>query len=571
MAKTIHTVDPAVIAALQQDAAKARGDPRGDLRDDVPHLDQSPDDYLICVPPGGIGARDGNTLSSALCNVIRETHDDKTSRSLEKVLDGNGDPLQVRVWNIEGEDITCGLHRSARLKSGVRFALELPQVTTTTSTTTTTANTNGCDGECKYIWSAHYNAWSLDSDTCATTTTTTSTTTTTGGETTTTTTSTTTTTAACDCSDGTTTSTTTSTTTTTQACQCLQPTHCGDNDGECVYTSCGQAQSYPPDCTTTSTTTTTDGTTTTTTSTTTTTCDCNTTTTGGLTTTTTGAPGCDSPCTWVGDVINGSWQWVRTGGGCGPSCPCDGPDGNPYCNEASTECQTTSTTTTTTTAICAGRCVFFWIPARSHWRLYSHGCSEQPYCCDCDPPSYDGDECGAVYVPCSCPTTTTAAPTTTTGAPDPCAHCYTTTTTGPLTTTTTTSTTTTTGACDGECKWSWSTAAGAWGKDSDTCAASCPCPQPAHTGHADCEVAWTACVGVSTTTTTTTTTTTSTTTTTCGGTCLWECYDHGGGSYAWEVESADCEGDVSCQCVMPTAQCDPGSVGFQEVVPCDVT
>lgn len=355
---------------------------------------------------------------------------------------------------------------------------------TTTSTTTTTplANYSECSGDCKWVWSAASEEWTLDTDGCATSTS--STTTTSEGATTVTSSSTTTTTDLCGCP----TSSTSSTTTTTPGCDCLYPTFCGTADEQCTYTQCAPYVNQPPVCA----------------STTTTTCDCDT-----STTTTTGLPeGCDGSCYWVGVpgfilpgqgggggvVGTGAWVWRLMGGGCPGSCPCPQPTSDPYCNTDTTYCVYTPTPPVTPEPwSCEGTCIWWWVPALSAWVLETDGCSNSVNC-DCQPPSQPGTSCSPIGTPC---VPTVATTTTTEG---PCAHCY------------TSSTTTTTGVCDGYCLWQWDT--DAWELLVDECPSACPCLEPPFGGQDDCDVEETPCAGSTTTTTTTSTTTTTTTTTT---------------------------------------------------------
>lgn len=438
--------------------------------------------------------------------------------------------------------------------------LAVPADASTATTTTTTPEPSPLAGNpCKWTWDETGNKWTLEDDAdCPSATTTTTTTE-----------------EPCACSTTTTSpdpsGTTTTTTTPEPEFTCQYPTFCGDEDGQCTYTTCvridGEEPS-PPECTTSTTTTTQDPETTTTPDpeTTTTTFDCN------STTTTDPMAGCNSSCMWVGDPVSGTWALVS---GCGSSLDCAGrnvcggcayPSGAvDICSSVTTDCVPLSPPVQPGPPPPCGGGHSYICGIDNAWHYVGGtcngggGCKGCPNCygiypwytpnCGAGPAPSGSCMCGAsTFVPCRsgpCSPCSSESP-----GYDPCA---TTTTEDPGSTTTTT---TTADPCGTGCKWQ--AAGGYWTNEEDNCLGDCHCSYPGFAPHDDCEVARTPCIDLppppTTTTTTsqptttesptttttpgptTTTTTTSTTTTTTTPEPYYCCGEIGG----------DCFGTVSC-------------------------
>lgn len=444
--------------------------------------------------------------------------------------DPNSNCVMKRVYNSTGNTYpACSYVECVQDTFGDLYVSSDAFVTELTTTTSFPEfpGSQICLGECKYIWDEPTGVWELDTNNCQTSTTTTTTTTsstTTGGAETTTTTP------ACVCGDPKVQNTTTSTT--TGVCECTYPIFCGTTDGDCTYTPCSTGDTTPTvECITTTTTTT---------------CDCNTSTTAGP-----DKVGC---CHWVAlPNAQGGWFWSLVGNDCANTCICVEPTIAPNCNEAVNDCFIPAPSNGQVPQTCTETCIYWWIPELLRWHLTSSNCGNFSIC-TCTEPSYAGEDCTPVEVPCQFPNGEA-------GPDDSCWQCY----------PTTTSTTTTPGPCDTGCLWQWSGTA--WVLESNTCLGDCSCLPPSHDGRAVCEVAHTPCVPATTSTTSTTTTTTSSTTTpactawTCSFWCDCPCGDaewdpaaNGGlGGYTCVSDGSSgivtdrgmpwCAGEAGCDCV----------------------
>jgi hypothetical protein len=78
------------------------------------------------TPNGGISARVGTTVYGALCDTYRITDADPSDDeiTLEAIEDGNGDPIQVKVFNLSNIDVDGAKYVvTALLKSGHRYVV----------------------------------------------------------------------------------------------------------------------------------------------------------------------------------------------------------------------------------------------------------------------------------------------------------------------------------------------------------------------------------------------------------------------------------------------------------------
>jgi hypothetical protein len=102
---------------------------KGSLQDAEKDLRNAPDDIMAWIPEGGIPARSGLTATGVLCNLYRivDTDPSDDTITLELLADGNGDPLQRKVFNIYPVAVVeyC-FSPTARLKSGHRYAAGWP-------------------------------------------------------------------------------------------------------------------------------------------------------------------------------------------------------------------------------------------------------------------------------------------------------------------------------------------------------------------------------------------------------------------------------------------------------------
>lgn len=66
----------------------------------------------IKTPSGGIAARSGSTISGELCDIyVRNILTD----ALEQLLDADGNPVQIKVWNDFAADVAGSAHGHAIL------------------------------------------------------------------------------------------------------------------------------------------------------------------------------------------------------------------------------------------------------------------------------------------------------------------------------------------------------------------------------------------------------------------------------------------------------------------------
>lgn len=505
---------------------------------------QTPDIYVAVPPCGqGIPARKGDTPGKNECCIYvlekKDVRDDDSDGVLKPVLMPNDQILRRMVYNIYERAVGTGTFyiRILRDKYGL-WCNEYPNEGSTAddpddpSNTTTLPPgsvgdpTSPCQGVCKFVWHGigGIGYWQLVDQACrdlGTTTSTTTTTTAGPGTTTTTTpspeqcercpTSTTTTTTTTTAGPGTsttippTTSTTTTTTPDPGSCtECVYPSYCGNNDGECTFTSCTSGKVEPTvNCTTTTTPAPTTLPPTT--------CDCNTTTTLSPEDQ---DPQCQDGCDWVW-WPDGGWHLVSHGCGFdhnGRGCPCDYPADPPGgdCDATHTDCILPTDPGPPGGGSCTGSCIYWWIPTLEAWVQTTYGCSWFDVDgCYCNPPSFRGSECGPTEEWCKQPLPPPTDPKEPV-VPGTCEACYTTTTTS------TTTTTTTPAPCTGGCLWGWDGTQ--WGLHNNDCF-PCFCYPPSFEGRDTCQTAMTPCVGGTTTdppptTTPAPTTTTSTTTTT---------------------------------------------------------
>ena len=526
--------------------------------------DRSPEVYVAVPPRGkGIPARSGVTPGMMECCIFKlEQESFESDMKLVPVVNGIGDAVREKVYNIYDRAMAPAeppneyYIRIARNKWG-QWVCENPtglgstttsssssSSSTTTSPIGVVASTQICSGLSKYTWSG--SVWTLAENGCATTSTSTSSSSTSSTSTSSTTplfpTSTTTsTTTPCLCNTTTTTttldgsgttstststsstSTSTSTSTTTDPpCLPQYPTFCGTTEGECTWTYCSEVPApLPPACSPTSTSTSS--------------CPIS------AMTTTPPIFGCDGwDYTWDGA------QWVITGGtGCGSWWDCDGVvhcvmDTSPLDDLGYTNCGATDhrgcfSITPHELEPCGGENEWGWNPVYEKWFPLEYLICSGGHCCRCDyvpcigykwitpyentgyyeylcaclPPSYPGEPCQRVTMPCV-PWCRNGSgfqgvqqgwyPDGSFGAPydcsNPCSVCG---------NDSATSTSTTTNPCGADCPWIVD--AGVWVLDGGTtCEPGCVCLPPALPATDTCLTARTRCYPGTTSSSTTSTT-----------------------------------------------------------------
>jgi len=122
----IQTLSPEFIAEAAWAIEQVKRLVKGGLQPGEPDSLNAPDDYVVLTPEGGIAARSGTTCYSELCNRYKITDSDHFDDEIvfTALVDGNDDPLTVRVFNlsnsaVEGEKYVV----TSRLKSGHRYVV----------------------------------------------------------------------------------------------------------------------------------------------------------------------------------------------------------------------------------------------------------------------------------------------------------------------------------------------------------------------------------------------------------------------------------------------------------------
>ena len=100
----------AALAQVQQMIRDYYGQVRGE-RPEFPmvKVPSGPEVYVAKSPVGGIPARSGTTLRSALCDLYRDTPASfgSTTRSIAAWLGADGEQVQRRVYNLSSEAVAA--------------------------------------------------------------------------------------------------------------------------------------------------------------------------------------------------------------------------------------------------------------------------------------------------------------------------------------------------------------------------------------------------------------------------------------------------------------------------------
>lgn len=118
----VTTLSPEVVREIQRAVADIHRLARGHLQPTRGPGDRTADGYFVRVPSGGIAARDGATLYSALCDLYKETTGSGNTRILTAIMQGSSQ-AQIRVWNIWARVIPEGYYPTDRTHSGTRYVI----------------------------------------------------------------------------------------------------------------------------------------------------------------------------------------------------------------------------------------------------------------------------------------------------------------------------------------------------------------------------------------------------------------------------------------------------------------
>lgn len=125
MAK-LQTLSPEFLAECAATIERVKRLVKGGLSGDEPQPEKAPDDVIVMTPAGGIAARSGTTIYGELCDTYRITDADPTDDeiTLESIVDGNDNPIQVKVFNLSNGDVGADRYVvTSRLKSGHRYVV----------------------------------------------------------------------------------------------------------------------------------------------------------------------------------------------------------------------------------------------------------------------------------------------------------------------------------------------------------------------------------------------------------------------------------------------------------------
>jgi len=123
MKDRIQTLSTEFIREIQWTIQQVRRMVRGDLRDDRLPMDKTAEAVVVKTPSGGIEARDGTTVKSALCDLYREVDGSSNTKTLTAIMEG-ASPAQVRVWNFANEAVAGDAYVvTSRTKSGTRYVV----------------------------------------------------------------------------------------------------------------------------------------------------------------------------------------------------------------------------------------------------------------------------------------------------------------------------------------------------------------------------------------------------------------------------------------------------------------
>jgi hypothetical protein len=97
--------------------------PRGQFRDDPLPRTETADDIVVKTPEGGIDARDGTTVYSAMCLLYREVDGSSNTKTLEPI-EIDSTHQTIRVWNFSNGAVAGDAFvATSRTKSGTRYVV----------------------------------------------------------------------------------------------------------------------------------------------------------------------------------------------------------------------------------------------------------------------------------------------------------------------------------------------------------------------------------------------------------------------------------------------------------------
>jgi hypothetical protein len=118
--RTTH-LHPEFLREIRWAISELKKQQRGQLRDEGRTPDKSAEAIVVKTPAGGIPARSGTTVSSALCLLYKEVDAASNTKTLTPI-EVNSTHQTIRVWNFSNEAVAGDAFVvTGRTKSGTRY------------------------------------------------------------------------------------------------------------------------------------------------------------------------------------------------------------------------------------------------------------------------------------------------------------------------------------------------------------------------------------------------------------------------------------------------------------------
>ena len=123
MTERVTRLHPEFLAEIRWAINELKKTHRGGLRDDRLPGEKTAEDIVVKTPEGGIDARDGTTVSSALCLLYKEVNGSSNTKTLTPI-EVNSTHQTIRVWNFSNEAVAGDSYVvTSRTKSGTRYVV----------------------------------------------------------------------------------------------------------------------------------------------------------------------------------------------------------------------------------------------------------------------------------------------------------------------------------------------------------------------------------------------------------------------------------------------------------------
>ena len=123
MGDRVTRLHPEFLAEIRWAISELKKQQRGQLRDDRQPGDRTAEAIVVKTPAGGIAARSGTTVSSALCLLYKEVDAAGNTKTLTPI-EVNSTHQTTRVWNFSNEAVAGDAFVvTDRTKSGTRYVV----------------------------------------------------------------------------------------------------------------------------------------------------------------------------------------------------------------------------------------------------------------------------------------------------------------------------------------------------------------------------------------------------------------------------------------------------------------